>query len=1009
MHDDRTLIERRIQRELHERLVPAMYARRAPMTVEAWHAPGEPVSFAEAMAATFQPIATGQPWGPPWSTMWLRCHADVPAGWVSASLEAVIDLGFGPRRLGDGFQAEGLVYDEAGNPVQGIHPRRTGVPLPDQPAGPMRLIVEAAANPPLGGNARPTPLGSPATAGDTPLYRLGEVSLCVRDDTVFGLLLDIEVLDELMRSLPLDDPRRQRLLRQLQDAFDAIDTTDVATTAAAARAVLRPALELPARASAHRIVAVGHAHIDSAWLWPLRETVRKCTRTFASATRLMDDYPDYHFVCSQAAQYEWIEQRHPQLFDRIRRRVQRNQWHPVGGMWVEPDMNLPSGESLVRQLVHGQRWFESRFGRRCTEVWIPDVFGYPASLPQIFAAAGCHRFVTQKLSWNQQNVFPHHTFLWRGIDGTEVLTHFPPVNTYNATVVSAEVRMAEANFREHGWSDWSLMPFGHGNGGGGPTREMVERARRMADLDGAPRVAMGTTDQFFVQVEAEIARGAAVPVWDGELYFEMHRGTLTSQLATKLGNRRCEQLLAEAELWWATSGGALPADVVERLDRMWKDLLLQQFHDILPGSSIAWVHDDAEAAFHRLSQMADSLITEAMQRLQPPALGVANPSAVARDEVMLIGGQPRRVQVPAFGIAPVDGSAEAAVDTVVTTDHTMANSRLAVSWDLDGRITSIIDVHRGRQLLPTGEAITLRLAADHPVQYDAWDVEQWTVAGGEPLGAPESVQLVRAHPLMAELAVTHRFGRDAASQVTLTYRLTAGSPRLDIDVDLHWREREQLLTLHVPVDVRAREARCDIQFGHVTRPTHSSTSWDAAKFEVCAHRYVDLAEPAFGVAVLNNGRYGHSLQQGGVQVSLARAAAFPDPEADTGHHRVTLAVLPHGAGLHEVLHHATALNVPLRVVHGDGTAVPPVLTVDHPGVQVSAVKRADDGSGALVVRLAEVCGDRSSVVLRARTRIAEAVRCNLLEEPSSVVDVTDGIIALTMRPFELITLRLSGV
>ena len=359
---------------------------------------------------------------------------------------------------------------------------------------------------------------------------------------------DLDVLDGLMRTLALDDPRRRRLLRDIERALDLVP--DVA----AARHAVEAALALPARSSAHRIVATGHAHIDTAWLWPIRETRRKCERTFASAVRLMDEYPEYRFVCSQAQQYAWIEERQPELFARIAAKVESGQWVPTGGMWVESDMNLPSGESLVRQIVHGQRYFEQHFGRRCTEVWIPDVFGYPAGLPQVFAAGGMTRFVTQKLSWNKQNRFPHHTFWWEGLDGTRVLTHFPPVDTYNAEITPAECAHAVANFSEHGWSDWSLMPFGHGDGGGGPTREMLERARRLADLDGAPRVAIGTPAEFFRNVEREIHLGAPVPVWRGELYFETHRGTLTSQIRTKLGNRRCEQLLREAELWAATSG-----------------------------------------------------------------------------------------------------------------------------------------------------------------------------------------------------------------------------------------------------------------------------------------------------------------------------------------------------------------------------------------------------------------------------------------------------------------------
>ena len=1023
MHDDSTLVERRIRRELIDRVMPTMYRAKLPLALDAWEVPGEPVSYTEAMAALAtqaQPFTIGSKWSRPWGTTWFRLRGEVPADWAGHTVEAVIDLGFSPDSAG--FQAEGLVWapgpDGSGLPVQGVHPRRTAVPLSAEP-GPFEIIIEAASNPsfPMVGQ-RQGHLGSLDTAGNTPKFTFREASLGLLDDEVFHLLLDAEVLDGVMRSLPRKSRRRQKLLRHLESALDALDYRDIARTAPLARRALAPALADRPASSAHEVVAVGHAHIDTAWLWPLRETVRKCARTFASATLMMDLYPEYRFVCSQAAQYEWIEQRYPALFERIRERVARGQWQPVGGMWVEADMNLPSGESLVRQLVYGQRYFESRFGARHREVWIPDVFGYPASLPQIFAAGGCDRFVTQKLSWNKTNVFPHSTFWWKGLDGTQVLTHFPPVDTYNATVVGEELVFSETNFKDHGWSDLSLMPFGHGNGGGGPTREMIERARRFADLDGAPRVRQGTTDEFFTRLEAEAAAaGADVPVWDGELYFETHRGTLTSQARTKVGNRRCERLLREAELWWATaSHGAMPVEVAAELEALWKDVLLQQFHDIIPGSSITWVHDDAEAAHQRVAARLEELIEEALQRIASGA-SVANAAGRARSEVIISPTPPSGdgpcqvlhdgrtaffVEVPAFGTASLH--AEPRTDTVAVTEHSFTNGHLAINWDLEGTITSIIDVRAARELLPHGEHVRVEMAPDHPIEYDSWDVEGWTRGLGAEVGGVTDVRVIESGPLLATLRVQRAFGRSTMVQ-HITMR--AGSPRLDIEFDIDWHEDEQLLTLMVPLDVRAREAACDIQFGHVMRPTHTSTSWDAAKFEVCAHRFVDISEPAFGVAVLNDGRYGHGVHDGGIRVSLLRAARFPSPVQDLGRHTVTIAILPHGPGLTDVLAEAEALNEPLRLVTGTAEkADVPAVTVDHPGVQVTSVKRADDGSGDLIVRLYEALGDHTQVTVRTPWRIAEADACNLLEEPQRSFEVSDGIVAMPLRPFELVTLRL---
>jgi alpha-mannosidase len=1024
MHDDHSLVERRIRRELLERVMPAMYRATIPMRVEAWDVPGEPVPYAEAVAAEYRPFELGSHWSRPWGTTWFRFSGEVPSDWAGPQLEAIIDLGFHPDAAG--FQSEGLVWTADG-PLQGVHPRRTGVPLASTPAGPVTLLVEAASNPAFAGFT-PSALGSLRTAGDRRLYRLKQASLGLRNDDVFHLLLDIEVLFDLMRALPPEEQRRQRLLRQFEAAFNALDVgsvAGVARTATNARRLLQPALESPARASAHQVVAVGHAHIDSAWLWPIRETVRKCARTFASATRLMDDYPDYRFVCSQAAQYDWIERLYPQLFERIAQKVAGGQWQPVGGMWVEADMNLPSGESIARQLIYGQRYFESRFGVRCNEVWIPDVFGYPASLPQIFAAGGCDRFVTQKLSWNKQNVFPHSTFWWEGLDGSRVLTHFPPVDTYNARVVADEMVFADHNFKEHGWSDWSLMPYGHGNGGGGPTREMVERGRRMQDLDGAPKVWFGTTDEFFDHVEGEIAAGAAVPVWRGELYFEMHRGTLTSQAATKVGNRRCESLLREAELWLATLGADSFAAAASELETLWKEVLLQQFHDIIPGSSIAWVYEDSEAAHRRVAARLEEMIGDALAALSGGSSVVANAATHSRVEVIVVpagvavagdgptqlladGGTAVHVVAEGGALAPL--LAAPCTDRVVVTEHSMMNASLAVSWDLDGELVSIVDVVRGRELLPEGRRVTLELAPDHPVEYDAWDVESWTRSQGVPVSGAQSVEMIDAGPLQACVRVRRSIGVNG-SNMTQTYRLRAGSARLDIAFDIDWREDEQLLTLMVPLAVHTTDAACDIQFGHVRRPTHASSSWDAAKFEVCAHRFVDLSEPSFGVAVLNDGRYGHGVQGGGISVSLLRAAKYPDPTADHGFHRATIAILPHGPGLHEVLTQAEAMNLPLRVGAGATVAgaveLPaPLVTVSHPGVQLSAVKCADDMSGDLIVRMYEACGDRAQVTVRAASPILSAWRTNLLEEPGESLDTADGIVALALRPFELVTLRL---
>ncbi|MGI9646587.1 MAG: alpha-mannosidase, partial [Ilumatobacteraceae bacterium] len=751
MHDDRELVEQRIRREMWERVLPLVHRDRRPLSIDAGADPER-----------LTPFAPGTAWGAPWSTTWFRLRGEIPADWAGERVEAVIDLGF--TRAQPGFQCEGLVVevgrDGRPRPVQGIHPERTNVAVSSDP-GPVELLVEAASNPSFP-QFRPSPLGSKATAGQAPLYRFRSAHLVVVDDAAEALAHDIDVLEGLMRSLPLTEPRRARLLGTIAAALDALPDVE------RARAVLAPQLADVRTAHRHRIVATGHAHIDTAWLWPTSETVRKCARTFSSAVALMDENPDYRFACSQAQQYAWIERDHPELFEAVRGHVDGGQWIPVGGMWVEADMNLPAGESLVRQIVHGQRYFERHFGRRCTEVWIPDVFGYPAGLPQVFAAGGMNRFVTQKLSWNKQNRFPHHTFWWEGLDGTRVLTHFPPVDTYNAEVTAEELGRSMADFRDHRWSAASLMPFGFGDGGGGPTREMLERARRLAVADSRATVELGAPSDFFELVERESFEGADVPVWRGELYFETHRGTLTSQLRTKLGNRRCERLLVEAELWAAA--GRRDAEV----DELWQEVLTQQFHDILPGSSIRWVHDDAEAVFERVGDELERRIAESLASIVPAGPWLANPADVAVDDVVVtaadaldgVDAEPGTTQrladgrcafaasVPAFGVTRVEP--QPVGDQVVVTETSMANGHLAVRWDAAGELISIIDIGHSRELVPDGERMAgLELAVDHPVEYDAWDLESWTRRGATPVGGAETEVLDRG-PLVGRRRVTRR-------------------------------------------------------------------------------------------------------------------------------------------------------------------------------------------------------------------------------------------------------------
>ncbi|SEF99028.1 alpha-mannosidase [Saccharopolyspora kobensis] len=991
MHDDRHIVEQRLDRVLAERLRPAQHSHTAACDIAVWHVPGEPVPVAEALRADYTPTTVGQPWGPAWGTSWFRITATVPEQWDGRTAEVLVDLGFDDDR--PGFQCEGLAHTPDGTPIKGLHPRNTYLPLGRNSAGKTRTFyVEAAANPIILGphGFQPTELGERPTEPGPPLYVLRRAEAAVLDEEVWNLVQDTEVLNGLMRELPTDSPRRHEILRALERMLDRLDLHDVAATAPAARAELTDVLARPAHASAHTLSAVGHAHIDSAWLWPLRETVRKVARTTANVTALMATHPDFHFAMSQAQQLAWVKQHHPQLHDRVRAFIHTGQFVPVGGMWVESDTNMPGGEALARQLIHGKRFYLEEYGIETREVWLPDSFGYSAALPQLIAASGSRWFLTQKISWNQTNRFPHHTFWWEGIDGTRVFTHFPPADTYNAEITGRELAHAQRNFAEHGYGTRSLLPFGHGDGGGGPTREMLARAARTADLEGSPRVRLDTPAEFFTAAEADHTGPA---VWSGELYLEFHRGTYTSQAKTKQGNRRSEHLLREAELWCATATIATGRDYpYEALDRLWKQVLLHQFHDILPGSSIAWVHREAQETYRRVAAELEAITTQAQQALAGPPVHPITFNAAPHSR----GG------VPALGAAtgehapPPDPTRHP--DGTITID----NGLLRATIDQRGLLTSVYDHAAEREAL-AAPANLLQLHRDHPNAWDAWDLDGFYRHHVQDLTDVEDVSL-------DEHAV-HIRRRIGDSTIDQRISVPAHARRVDITTDVDWHETEKILKAAFPLDVHADRSAAETQFGHVMRPTHTNTSWDAAKFEICAHRYLHVGEPGYGHALINDSTYGHDVTRDSrpdgttttVRLSLLRAPRFPDPDTDHGRHRLRYALLV-GADIGDAVREGYQLNLPERTTQGSRT-VAPLITVDNDAVVVEAVKLADDRSGDLVVRLYESRGGRARARLTTSFPATAVTRTDLLERPLAEPDATSDALHIRLRPFEIRTLR----
>jgi len=1063
VHDDRSMVEARLNRVVNEKIRPALRSARAPLTVEAWEVPGEPVPVAQALVAEYAPFAVGSMWGKPWGTTWFRMVGTVPADWHGRRVEAAINLGFSNS---PGFQSEGLLWverDGAWVPWRGLHPFNHDVAVADPAKGGEHVsyLVEAASNPMLVSH-RPDPNGDLLTARGGPIYALSKAELVVVEVEVFELREDIRCLSELMAQLHLDDPRRHEILRALERMLDTLVLDDIAATAGAAREQLAEVLARPANASAHRLSAIGHAHIDSAWLWPLRETKRKCARTFSNVLTLMADYPELKFGCSQAAQYEWMKDEYPSVFEQIKERVAEGRWLPTGGMWVEPDVNIPSGESLVRQFTYGQRFFDEHFGVRSTEVWIPDVFGYSAALPQLMRLAGIDRFLTQKMSWNKTNKFPHHTFWWEGIDGSSVFTHFPPIDSYNALFAPMQLMHAVRNFTDKGRATRSLMPFGFGDGGGGPNRQMMQQFRRVRDLEGMPRVEIESAEDFFDKAMADYADA---PRWVGELYFETHRGTYTSQAKTKQGNRRCELLLREAELWCVAAYGTTVESGYPKaqLDQIWKTVLLHQFHDILPGSSIAWVHREAEETYARSIAELNAIIEDALARLArasgPSELVVANATSHDRAEVAVVdaslldgldatdldtqaladGTVALRVEAPGMSIGraatPAAATADAADVSVRRSDPSdaaeptglqMDNGRLMVTIDDAGLLTLCLATGTTRDALAPGQrGNLLQLHPDFPTEYDAWDLDESYRRQVLDIDQVDSIEVLDEGPLVARVRVARSF---RSSKVVQTYELRAGSPRLDIVTEIDWHERDHVLKASFPLDVHTDQLTREIQFGHVTTAIHTNTSWDAARFEVCAHQWVDASEFGFGVALLNDAKYGYDAARTRteddrpsttVRLTLLRGAQYPDPHADEGHHSFTYSLMPHRGDFRDagVIQQGHALNLPLRVLRGGADAGPAgevsaVVVADHPGVTVAAVKPADDDSGDLIVRVHEAWGMRGPAGLHFGFEPSAVAVVDLLEEPNDKIPdlwfaQLGSTVLVELLPFQVVTVRVT--
>jgi alpha-mannosidase len=1000
-------------------LASKLYADSVPVGLSVYHAPDR-IPYAEAVKGEYAPAKVGEQYGPFWSTHWFRVEIQIPTGWKGREVHFLWDSSSEAEVYLDGEPMQGLTGSMPGS--WGEFSVRPQYILSKSAKGgeSLELYVEMAVNHLFGLGSVPDPTRL-ALVG---LLRQAEIA--VFDREAWDLMWDYKVIADMAENLPANTPRGGQALFAANKMVNLIDLEDRSTWKAA-REVAAEFLAAKNGDGQLNLSAIGHAHIDTAWLWPLAETRRKCTRTFSTAVRYMDDYPEYRFGVSQAQQYEWIKEMHPGLYERIKEKIKAGQFIPVGGSWVEPDCNLPSGEALVRQFLYGQRYFMREFGIKCEEFWEPDVFGYSAALPQILRQSGIKYFLTIKLSWNQFNKLSSHTFWWEGLDGSKVLTHFPPADTYNSMANVREVLYSMNNYKDLDRSKEAYLLFGFGDGGGGPTMDMLEQVKRMKDVDGLPRVEMRNSYDFFTRLEKD---GKDLTTWVGELYFELHRGTYTTQANNKKYNRLSEFMLHDVEFLSAIAHVQNGYDYpTGELDRMWKMVLTNQFHDIIPGSSITAVYEDSNEHYQDVMGSGANLRNQAMvSLLGTPAESASrvcavNTTSVERNEVVELpdgsgGGQTSAAGKP-LGVASVAGygyaifSPENGLQQQVQAQEAdggvvLENDYVRAVLRPDGSLTSLFDKRLSRESIEPGKSANkFILFDDQPNQWDAWDVDIFHLEKRMELPGAKSCRVVEQGPLRA--AVVFEYDLSPRSTLVQTVYLTALSPRLDFHTEVEWHEDRKFLKVEFPLNLRAMSATYETQFGHLQRPTHFNTSWDFARFEVVAHRWADLSDSDFGVSLLNDSKYGYAAHGNVMRLSLLRAPVAPDPVADRGHHIFRYALLPHAGApqVAGVVEEGYRFNVPLYLFPTDSEAAShSYFQVSNPAVILDTVKKAEDSSD-IVVRFYESRGTSGTARLNTALPVKSAQRCNLLEEEAGSAEWTSDGLTFDFKPFELISFKLS--
>ena len=850
------------------------------------------------------------------------------------------------------------------------------------------------------------------------------------NEEAYQLWLDLTVLRDVHGYLDENDAFREALEAGFARLLDALDLEralpERRRACAAARELIAPLMNAHNGTFAPSMGVIANSHLDLAWLWTMKETRRKTARTFAAQLRLLKEYPEAVFLHSQCAEYEMCREHYPELFEEVREAIRQGRWVADGGMWVEPDTNMAGGEALVRQFLYGRRYFREVLGVDSRVAWLPDTFGYSAALPQIIRGFGMIGLTTQKIFWsyNDAEPFPHHAFLWRGLDGTKIPTFLHMF--YETQVDAKTVHTRWVNRLERDGSCDFYLPFGYGDGGGGPTRDDMEQVRRQRDLQGAPKLYWITPGDYLKKRD-----DGTLPEYRGELYVPCHRGTYTTQAAIKNGNRRLEKMLRAWEMLAALAAyaGRAPYPAAE-IEKSWKLLLTNQFHDILPGSSIPEVYEKARADLYGETGLALRGAEKALGLFcgGDGGITVFNPSshrvrrligadrrfasgAAARDgrlfpaapegdgAVILADLEP----MSAMTLSPAEAALENGASARREGDRfVLENARIRAVLTGEGHLVSLVTLADGQERVRSASNV-FHLYRDLPRRFDAWDIDSQTERREVCLTPECEAEILTPGGLYAEVKVTTKL---SASVITQRVRLTAGAEQIEFITDVDWHECHKLLKVSFDTGIEADEAQHQIQFGYISRPAHRSRRYDCDRFEVCAHMWTALRDAARGAAVLNDCKYGVSADSGVIALSLLRAPVYPDPGADRGKHSFTYAYRAWNGPLETsgVQEAAEAMNDPLIVTSGACGDLS-VMDCAEPAVTVESVKLAEDGSGDLVLRLYEGMGGTRRAVCRPCFAFGRVWKCTPAEEKTSEPDVKDGEVSLALRPFEIVTLR----